>query len=663
MDNIKDVRLSALKLRNFKGFRDPFEFKPDGETVEIRGRNKAGKTTLVDAWTYLLFGRDSSGNHVTSKNFKIKPHKGGPEGSEIHHLTTEVEAKLEVYDGDELDKTVTLRKERSENWREDRATQEQRFKGHSTECYIDDVKVGNREFKEEVSGLIDEDTFKVITNPTFFYDQMDTENRRDMLLGMVEQPDQEEILNRKPELEEIVDSVEKRGLKGTRKWAKDKARDLNKELDRIPDLIDEADRKVEEVDLDRSEIENKLSELKEKKADLDETIAELKGAGKKAKLKEKLEDLKQERRKFKEDWQADIDETLEDAQDKVVELNRKLDNVDAKIKRKGQKISDKQDEVKDLETEIQQLRDEFDRKSEEKPEVCPTCGQELDDEAAKRVNREISEDLDNLNERGKAKKQEKKELEQEIETLKGEVSKAQDDAGGIEAELNRLEERIDELEDEREAYVEADKYEKLTLEIKETKEDLEGEKPPKERIKAREERSQVEERVEKLQTDLGKLDQIAKSQERVEELREKQRDLSSKLEEFEKIQHLAEQWSRAKMNLIETRINDQFELVNWTLFEEQINGGIEDVAYPTLDGTPAAEFSGAERVQAGLDIIQTLSLEKGIRAPIWIDGRESVTEIPHTSAQVINLFVDPEYDSLKVKSADATEKQKSLLGG
>ncbi len=65
---MKTVKLKTLKIRNFKGIKE-FTFKPRGESVEVYGENGTGKTSLMDAYSWLLFGTDSKGQ----SQFDVKP--------------------------------------------------------------------------------------------------------------------------------------------------------------------------------------------------------------------------------------------------------------------------------------------------------------------------------------------------------------------------------------------------------------------------------------------------------------------------------------------------------------------------------------------------------------------------------------------------------------
>src|SRR5690554_4980280 len=90
---MKVIKLLNLKLTNFKGIKD-FELDTSGNDIKVFGDNATGKTTLFDAFVWLLFNKDSE----NKADFEIKTLV---DGKPIHKLNHEVEATLLV-DGKEL---------------------------------------------------------------------------------------------------------------------------------------------------------------------------------------------------------------------------------------------------------------------------------------------------------------------------------------------------------------------------------------------------------------------------------------------------------------------------------------------------------------------------------------------------------------------------------
>ena len=64
---------------------------------------------------------------------------------------------------------------------------------------------------------------------------------------------------------------------------------------------------------------------------------------------------------------------------------------------------------------------------------------------------------------------------------------------------------------------------------------------------------------------------------------------------------------------------------------------------------PYSTANKAAVVNAGLEIIATLSRHYGVRLPIVVDNAESVTELLPVDSQVIRLVVSAEDESLRVE--------------
>lgn len=103
---------------------------------------------------------------------------------------------------------------------------------------------------------------------------------------------------------------------------------------------------------------------------------------------------------------------------------------------------------------------------------------------------------------------------------------------------------------------------------------------------------------------------------------------------------LLDEFIKAKIRVLESKINSLFSSVTFKLFDIQINGGINEVCEPLVNGVPFSDANNAAKINAGLDIINTLSKYYETLCFVILDNRESVTEIIDTKMQVINLFVD-----------------------
>ena len=82
------MKLQKLRLTNFKSFRN-FELNANGKNVSIFGDNELGKTTLFDAFMWLLFDKDS----LNRSTFGLKTLENG---EPIKGLDHELEGVFDV---------------------------------------------------------------------------------------------------------------------------------------------------------------------------------------------------------------------------------------------------------------------------------------------------------------------------------------------------------------------------------------------------------------------------------------------------------------------------------------------------------------------------------------------------------------------------------------
>ncbi|MEI7962160.1 MAG: ATP-binding protein, partial [archaeon] len=117
---MKTVILKKLTLTNFKGVKQK-EINFNEQITSIFGDNETGKTTLFDAFSWLLTGKDS----FDRQDFSIKTVT--PDGSPIHHLSHEVVGEFIIEGND-----VELKRCFKEKWVKKRGELTETFQGHET---------------------------------------------------------------------------------------------------------------------------------------------------------------------------------------------------------------------------------------------------------------------------------------------------------------------------------------------------------------------------------------------------------------------------------------------------------------------------------------------------------------------------------------------------
>ena len=161
-----NVKLNNLTITNFKGIKT-FRADFDGGDAVIKGANGTGKTTVYDAFLWLLFNKDSTGR----KEFELRPLD--KDNQPIKGLVLAVEADI-TFDG----VRHVLRKEHHEK------VVKKQLRGYETLCTIDEVPKKVGEYAAYITELIPEDTFKMLTSLRHFSEGLHWKDRRAVLLDI-----------------------------------------------------------------------------------------------------------------------------------------------------------------------------------------------------------------------------------------------------------------------------------------------------------------------------------------------------------------------------------------------------------------------------------------------------------------------------------------------
>jgi hypothetical protein len=174
-------------------------------------------------------------------------------------------------------------------------------------------------------------------------------------------------------------------------------------------------------------------------------------------------------------------------------------------------------------------------------------------------------------------------------------------------------------------------------------------------------RDELRQRVDELARRDALATQIQAGEERIAQLKQQETKLAEEYADLEQQTFLAEEFMRTKVRLLEESIKSRFKLARFRLFEQQVNGALNDVCEvlgPDLVPYNAG-LNHAAQINTGIDIINTLSEHYGFSAPIFIDNAEAVTQLIDTPAQVIRLVVAEGVKELQV----VEEEGKVLKNG
>lgn len=656
------MKLYRLTLNNFQGIKSlSFDF-PEGRSASIYGDNATGKTTCYNALTWLLFDKAST----AAKNFT--PKTKGPDG-DLHHLDHSAEAVFVTDTG----RQITLKKTYHESYKKKRGSAMEEFDGHTVEYEVDGVPVKEKEFTATVIGFCggDAEKPKMLTMPDYFPEQLSWDTRRKILLEICGDISDDEIIAANDDLKELKDFLRMNGTAEQyyttdeyKKVAAARRGEINKQLTEIPARIDEAEKAIPDTTgLDAEEIEQNIASLQRKRDNLAAEKAEAAAGGTAAAtlrtqiadIRTKLAEGKAAHTKAQNDQNADIDADILLAKREVSEARRAAEDIRTDIDRAEAK-------KKRLEATREQLLEAYHEISatrwDEGQEICPTCHQQLPAEQIEKMREDFnlrkSQRLEEINKRGKteASKTAIAELEAHIGDLRKKATEADEVRKTAEAKVEALAGR----RVEPTTYETTEEYATLTAQIADLEAKIEDEgKCTSEAVAAVEAKIKAVDGAIRDERDKQMQLTMAENQHRrIAELEKQEKRLGGEFEELEKGLYLCDLFTKKKVSALTERINGKFKRVRFRLFIEQLNGGLKEdceVMIPRDDGTlvPYTFANNAARINAGLEIINTLAEHWNIRMPVFIDNAESVTHLENSDTQIIRLVVSEADKKLRLE--------------
>lgn len=649
------IKLLNLTLKNFKGVRQ-FELRVNGNNADVYGDNATGKTTLFDAFNYLLFDKDSQ----NKKDFSLKTRD--EDGQEIHNLEHEVEAVLLV------DATrLSLKKVFKEKWSKKRGAVTPEFTGHTTDYYVDGVPKKKKEYQDVVSSMIDERIFKLLTSPTYFSEQLKPEERRKTLMEVCGEIKDEEIIASNKALDKLSSILNGKTIEDLRKIINSRKSKINKELEMIPIRIDELLRSLPELNgLDKESLESQINAINAQIDEKQTLINNIKNGNAISDKEREIKEIDLELMDIQRNHDSDAKEQLYKTKARLQEEESNLKILQSKLENLKNQKRYNDENLKRVEVQILELKEEwFDVNNQVFQHnddcTCPTCGQDLPveqvesarEKALAEFNLKKSKKLESIDSKGKELTSQKKEIIAENEKMKSEYDKISAQVEDKRKLVEKLQAQLSEQESqvtdvlENAAYItKLESKKSIEKEIQKLRNESAG------AIQSvQTEIMDLRDKRDTLQKEIGNITRVEKAKERIAELEEEQKRLAA---EYEKLEHelfLTEEFIRTKVSFLEERINSKFRYARFELFEKQINGGLNEVCNATYNGVPyGTGLNNAARINVGLDIINTLSEYYGFSAPIFIDNREAVTKLIDTNAQTISLIVSEADKELRVKT-------------
>lgn len=646
------LTLERMALDNFKGVRHlELAFGADG--AEIKGANGTGKTTIVDAFTWVLFNQSASGDAPGSDKFREKPLD--EHGEVIHNLDTTVALDC-LLDGQRFD----LKRTQRENWVKKRGNAEAVFQGNVSTYWINGVETKQQDFRDRISAIADCEIMRLVGSLSAF-NLLDWKNRRAQLLTLAGNDVDSELLAR-DEYRPIADEIARRNISPDelKKVLADQRKVIGKELQLLPVRIDEAKASMPQITAaEIRDAEYLIEDCKKTIASCEQQIIEARAASGEGAARAQIMALEQavvnRKRQIIDEYEAGkrkVSAESEAASENFRRLSAMLGDAKREAELRGNRVDA-------AEKQVQALRDQYmmtKRQQVAVSDTCPTCGQPLPAERVDEIKRAAEasrrSELLTLAERGK-------QAAAEVDRLK----QARDEAEQNAAELDT---RVQAAQKARDAALAAVKdfptepdfaADKALSEaynaLNEARASQAGD--PDEKVRELTERKrELLAKIDEKNRVLAQRDIMEDTKKRIEMHEARQRELGAQYSEAEILTGLTERFIQDRCGALEDSINSHFPTVRWKLFDTQINGGIVDTCVCMIDCdgalVPYESANTASQIAADIEIVDVLSDHYDIRVPLFVDNAERVNRLPHIDSQTITLSVSTDSE-LNIKEA------------
>ena len=658
---MKQVKLKSLSLVNFKGHKDlivNFE-----QETTISGENATGKSTVFDSFVWMLFGKDQ----FDRKDFEIIP---TIEGKRLDKVDSEVTAVI-VIDGT----YTTFKRVLHQKWVRRRGTAEEVFDGCETLYYINDVPKKAGEYKTFVDTIADESVFKLITNPTAFL-ALHWTKQREFLFQIAGTVSDADVANSDPRFAALLELLNGKSLLDFKKELSARKKKLKDDLENIQPKIDQTTRLMpQQKDFEAIAGEILLTDELIKAIDLQISDKATAIRGQYDEIQAKQKEINSLKTKQQEVVNAattkaqndSFEETKNrrDLDNKIKEANSYLTSENAHIGLQNGSLQAHKNELKLKNEAVTKLREDW--ASENSKELvfddnafhCPTCKRDFesgDVESKKAVlldnfKKDKEAKLADINTKGLKLKGDIEKLTADIVNIEKVLSDYTLMAENSQAEIASLNEKLKEfhtIEPVKVIAEELPEWQELNNQIKAIEATI-GEVKPVDNSELNEKKAELVTKRDELKNQLSRRDLIKNYKAEIKSLEKQGSELAQQIADTEKQEFTIDDFNRIKIDECDRRVNGLFEIVKFQLFDKT-NDGNEFEACIAINkaGVPIAATNTAERINAGIDIINRLSQFYNVAAPIFIDSAESVNNFIETKAQMVHLVVTKE-PSLTIK--------------
>lgn len=643
---MRSIRIMRLTLDNFKCHRH-LTLQLDGRNATLYGDNGTGKTSVYDAFAWLLFGKNSELQAIDDKTIVIKPLDST--GSVIDHSAiTSVEAELSV-DGE----ITTLKRTYREVWSTKRGTSVETYDGNTSEYFVDGVPCKKYAFESKIRELVSEDNFRLLTAVGYFTNGLKWQERRAILFDMAGTLTDQEIMAMDAKFAPLLEGMGKLSLDDYKKKLATEKRGFVGIKDQTPKLIQDRQKDILAYgSLDFPGARAALADLEQRQREISAQLIALDHDSAADAKRLEIRSAELERQKLDGENAAFRAQQTAGAVD-VDGLRRQRNSLESRLTTFAALLTGAEKNLAGYDRAIEDSRARWIAVNGEvfTGGSCPTCGQQLPFDqlqaATAAFEKQKRARLDEIMRTANSQKEFKAQAEERIKSLRDEIAI-------LDADILRLDGQISVANAAKVTPVDMDGYADAVKAIQARVSALNVElsammgNAAQIREQLRSELVAVQEKISQQQAIIDKESIVKNSRQRIEAIQEDARNAAQALESIDKMLFLTEEYTRYKAKYVESSVNSLFRIARFRLFHVQANGGVEDRCDVVYDGVPQGSVNLGMKMNMGIDIINTLSRHYGVAVPLFVDKSESVTKLEPFCGQMIRLKVSESDKEVRV---------------
>lgn len=661
---MKKILFKKLRLLNFCGIRE-LEVDFGEDLTVISGRNGIGKTSILNAITYTLFGTDGKGNALDIKTFD-KDYNIIPEIPHESELTISV-------DGD----VTILKRTLCDKWKGSECKNTYRY-------FVNDEVCPASDFKKCVDNICSEVTFRLCSSATDFVSRPWKDQRKFLQL-LAPEITSDAITHGDSKYDFVLEALQKQDIESFVHHIKYKRGEIQKQLDEIPVRLKELNKALPEVEAWKS-LEIDIEEGQNHLAEVNAQISDIKAGGAIQVRNEGIRKQLEFQRKRIDEMERGAhniaaDEATKHESDLITArtAQAKAQAIVGELKAKMDGYTDTELHIK---RQIEELNEknkrgakDYDKASSEQwkwnddDSFCPHCGQPYPIEKLIEIKKEAET---RFNER---KANLLKELMQVASDIKSERTKCEEllvqlgeDRTTTTNQLVKAHRALKEA-DVRLADVQADNsrdytiilagnenYRQACTEIKRLEEELdkpvEGNEEQQNRLEDLKKQSEsISLGIETLRSRLAKKETYDRITSLIYGCQKDKEVFQNQLDELDQKLDIANDYYQQSCSILEEEVNKHFSFVKFTLFQTNLDGDKKPYCECYHNGVPYSHLNGAAKVNAGIDIAYTIAQFYDVSVPMVLDECESnLNPIVKDGHQQIRLYVSQD-EKMKIETS------------